>query len=134
MAITEEHFQGFDPELGYEEIDECPRYTIPGAVVWFEEWFFTAWTFGLTSDTGISYNHSFRAFDSLGNIVRRPGDVGLGSCGFTGNTTCRGFSVCPTNDEWLAKARAACQSYGLPPAGTVQLLSSFTAILGNGTR
>jgi hypothetical protein len=130
VAISEEHFIGFDPTLGAEQLQACPQYPYAALVVWYERWFFTSWSAGSTHDTGIVWSHGMTIFDPLGNVMTDTVGVTVRGCGFTGNTTCHGEEVCPSNDEWLAKARASCAHFDYPPAGTVELVPGFAAVIG----
>lgn len=130
MAVHGEHFVGYDPTLGLEQFGLCPRRDEGAVIVWFEKWAFTGWTFGVVSDTGITYNHSYTVFDMLGNVVPFGFVVGFSGCGFVGNQTCTGLKECPSDDAWLARARAACQGRGLPPPGTIQFVPGFGRYIG----
>jgi hypothetical protein len=130
MPIHGEHFVGFDPTRGLEQFGFCPPRDEGATVVWFEKWAFTGWTFGIVSDTGITYNHSYAVFDMLGNVIPNGHVVGLNGAGFVGNTTCTFRTRCPSDNEWLAKARASVAKYNLPPPGTIQFAPDFARYIG----
>jgi hypothetical protein len=130
VAITEEHFVGFDPTLGPTLQQGCPVNKIGATIIWYEQWFFTGWTFGLVSDTGILYVIGYGTFDILGNLIAMDDIYGLGACGFGGNETCYITVKCPTNDEWLARARAACASDTKPQPGTLKIAPAMSMVIG----
>ena len=129
MPITEEHFLGWNPTLGYDHFSTCPGYHVPTTIVWFEKWSFFGWSWGVRSATGIVYSHCYASFDMLGNCISTS-PIGPSCCGFLANETCWFWQHCPTNDEWLDRARAACAPAGLPPPGTIELNPTFIGDYG----
>lgn len=130
MAIYEEHFIGFDPTQGLEQLQQCPVYPNEATIVWFEKYLFTGWNFGILQNTGISYVHCYLSFDINGNVLTDAPIAGGQCCGFTGNTTCGPFQICPTFEQWLSKARSVCEKWNLPAPGTVQLSPRYIADIG----
>jgi len=130
MAVTEQHFVGFDPDNPFIELPGCPIDDKVRVAVWFESWSFTGWTFGKWSNTGIGYLHAFAAFDLVGNFLGIGQCAGLKTCGFGGNITAPPGRP-PTPDQWLAKARAACAPANLPSPGTVQFCGAFAEVIGD---
>lgn len=130
MPVHGEHFVGYDPTKGLEQFGICPALNDGAVVVWYEHWAFTGYSIGIMSATGIYYTHGFTAFDMLGNVITKGSPPGFKSCSFLSNETCRGNQTCPSDEEWLARARAACEPEDLPPAGTIQFVPSFGEIIG----
>lgn len=129
MAVTEQHFIGFDPANPFIELPGCPIDDTVRVAVWFESWSFTGWTFFYKHNTGIGYLHAAAVFDIVGNYLGVGQCAGIPSCSFSGNRTSPPGKP-PTNDEWLAMARAACAPHNLPPPGTVQWCDSSLATIG----
>lgn len=130
MAILEEHWLGFDPKFGATPAAGCPFLDLAGCIIWYERWSFTGWSLGNKRNTGISYTHCYVTFDHVGNVLSDQATSDLLCCGFAGNTTGSPTRPPPSPDEWLARARAVCEKYNLPPPGTIMLHPDATKILG----
>ena len=130
MAILSEHFVGFDPSEGAPQPAHCPYSSGPATLVWYERWSFTGYTHGTTSDTGIVYEHAYTAFDIMGQALPTVAGCGPERGGFTGNETCKPPFKCPTDEEWLQRARDAVAPLGLPPPGTIEVCPGFSSKIG----
>lgn len=130
MAISEEHFLGFDPTRGADQLPACPLNPFAATLLWYEKWIFTSWSFGHTHSTGIIYSHAFVVFDVAGNVLDPAPGTGRTKCGFSGSETCTDVEKCKSFDDWLSYARAVCAKDDLPPPGTIELVESFAAVIG----
>ncbi len=130
MAVVEGHFIGFDPTLGPTAESGCPFNKEGATLIYYEQYFFTAWSFKYIHDTGIVYNWGYGTFDMLGNLISLDDIYGLGSEGFAGNETCYHDEKCPTFDAWLDRARAATHAASAPRPGTIRLAPSMQNIIG----
>lgn len=130
MAIFGVEFLGYDPTAGLPAEPRCPKEGACATIVWFEKWAFFGNQHGRVSQTGITYNYSWTAFDMLGNVVTGPCPGAPSGCGFTGNETCLPHQKCKDDDEWLAYARDACNAGSFPPPGTVQFVTGFGTVIG----
>lgn len=130
MAVVEGHFVGFDPTQGPPPEAGCPANRTGATIIYYEQWFHTAWSFKIIRDTGIVYNWGYGTFDMLGNLISLDDIYGLGSEGFAGNETCYGQQKCPSPDEWLARARTATHAESAPRPGTILMAPPMRATLG----
>jgi hypothetical protein len=130
MAVTGEHFVGFDPTQGLSQFAFCPRSDLGAVMVWFEQWAFTGWSKGNKTNTGIVYNHCYGTFDMLGNLISTAPICGPQCCGFTGNATAINDQRVKTPEEWLDEARERTKHCKLPPPGTIEICPKFLPITG----
>lgn len=129
MAVTEDHFVGFDPWTEFGLDQTCPADPYGAYAIWYEKWFFTGWTWKTLFSTGINYDYSYAVFNKLGDYLGHgPWPGGPATYGLAGN------DVWPprprTNDQWLAYARLKTNSASLPAPGTVFMLQYMTYLVG----
>jgi hypothetical protein len=131
VAVTEDHFVGYEPWTEFPPTPGCPRDKNPAYAIWFEKWSFTGWSWHGIGSSGIVYVYGYAVFNKLGEYLQNgPCLGGPPTKGFAGNETTSFHHKIPTNDEWLARARQRTDAASLPAPGTAFMLEHMTYLVG----
>jgi len=132
MAVTEQHFRGFEPWSPLPLTPGCPLDDTPWFAVWFEAWYFMGSTHRTVTFTGIAYEYSYAVFNKLGEFIQKgPVKLGPNTCGAWRLDEYRRFSEPRSNDWLLDWARGACKIERFPRPGTSFLLWGALSEIGS---
>ena len=67
MAITEQHFSGFNIRKSYDPLQSCPLRAECWTHVWYERWHFWGNTLFRRPKIGVAFTNAYACFDVVGN-------------------------------------------------------------------